>query len=402
MLVAGGAMQPSWPDALAKMARPWHDCRVVEASGVTGTLAALPPTDLLVDGRGLEPEPAVPFQRPPALPVLALSVPAGIHPETGGLLQAAVAPVDTTLALGGIASGLLMGEGLAARGHLECDDLGLARAAREGLPVAADRMGRPRVWPERKLTRHKGSAGRVLVIGGAPGMGGAVRLAGEAALAVGAGRVVVGAHESQRGLVGQSAELMVLDAEQLPDAAFEGAIVAIGSGTEIGAWASKQWRRAAARDVPLVVDGGALRLLGARPVRHSQWILTPHPGEAAALLRCSVEEIQTDRWRAAERIVRQFGGVCVLKGAGTVVAAADRRPRVCDLAVPALAIAGSGDVLAGAVAGFWAQGLDPFDAATLAVWAHANAGLALEQRGSAGHPASALLPWLQMFASSGP
>jgi hydroxyethylthiazole kinase-like uncharacterized protein yjeF len=141
-------------------------------------------------------------------------------------------------------------------------------------------------------------------------------------------------------------------------------------------------------DMPrAVVDADGLKLLTRLPnwtralPPHS--VLTPHPGEMAALTGATVEEVQADRIAMARRWAKEWSHVVVLKGAFTVVAHPDGRARVMPFATAALAHAGTGDVLAGAIAGLMAQGLDPFDAASLGAYAHGRAGeIAAEMQGS--------------------
>jgi NAD(P)H-hydrate epimerase len=127
--------------------------------------------------------------------------------------------------------------------------------------------------------------------------------------------------------------------------------------------------------MPAVVDADALNALAQSPMHRTDWILTPHAGEAARLLAVTSQEIQRDRPQAASAIAERYGGVCVLKGAGTLVAAAgDSRLHRCDAGNPGMAIGGMGDVLTGVIAALVAQGLPLADAARAGVWVHATAG----------------------------
>jgi hydroxyethylthiazole kinase-like uncharacterized protein yjeF len=140
----------------------------------------------------------------------------------------------------------------------------------------------------------------------------------------------------------------------------------------------------------LIVDADGLRLLA----KIENWkdhlptgiILTPHPGELAELAGMTIEEIQSDRIEITRRLAMEWKVVLVLKGALTVISAADGKVRVIPVATSALAHGGTGDVLAGLIAGLVAQGLQPFDAASLGCWIHAQAGLVAEEW--AGHPAA--------------
>jgi NAD(P)H-hydrate epimerase len=125
-------------------------------------------------------------------------------------------------------------------------------------------------------------------------------------------------------------------------------------------------------DCPAVVDAGALRLLAAKPSFSNQWVLTPHVGEAAALLGVSSAAVNADRMKAARQIQQKFGGVVVLKGPGTIVCDADRCI-INSSGNAALGVAGAGDLLTGVIAALQAQGLEPFDAAAAGVFWHGKA-----------------------------
>jgi len=122
----------------------------------------------------------------------------------------------------------------------------------------------------------------------------------------------------------------------------------------------------------------------------SDWILTPHPGEAARLLSCTAEEVQQDRLAALDRLLARYGGTIVLKGAGTLVGATGKTPGVCERGNPGMASAGTGDVLTGAIAGILAQCRDPWVAARVGVLVHAMAGDAAARGGERGVLASDL------------
>ena len=247
--------------------------------------------------------------------------------------------------------------------------------------------------PARPSHAHKGSFGSVLVIGGGPGMPGAVRLAAESALRVGAGRVSVASlPQHLAAVVGSRPELMFVAAEtgrHIAAALPQAQVVAIGPGLGIGEWAQTLLQVVLDKVHPaqhLVVDADALNLLAAlpQPLHREDWILTPHPGEAARLLGVSVADVQADRVAAAAALQHRWGGVVVLKGAGTLIAGPGQVMALCDRGNPGMAIPGMGDVLTGAVAGILAQCRQPWLAARAAVLAHALAGDLCAQRGQRG------------------
>src|SRR5690606_20020952 len=177
-------------------------------------------------------------------------------------------------------------------------------------------------------------------------------------------------------------------------------VVAIGPGLGKSEWSQHLLAATLASSLPLVVDADALNLIADMPdALPREWVLTPHPGEAARLLRCSTGEIQADRFAAAERLQQRFGGTVVLKGAGSLVASAGTggcEIAVCSAGNPGMASGGMGDVLSGVIAGLIAQGLDPADAAELGVLLHARAAdRAAAASGERGMLASDLFPHLQ-------
>jgi NAD(P)H-hydrate epimerase len=247
--------------------------------------------------------------------------------------------------------------------------------------------------PRRARKAHKGDFGRVLIVGSGVGMPGAVRLAGEACLRVGAGLVTVAvAPENVGAIASGRPELICLplaEIESLREPIERADVVAIGPGLGRSAWARQALDFVLESDKPLVVDADALNLVaesGSKP--RENWILTPHPGEASRLLGMGTGDVQTDRLTALGARVERYGGTVVLKGAGTLVGAPGRIPGVCERGNPGMASAGMGDVLTGAVAGILAQCRDPWLAARVGVLTHAMAGDAVARTGERGLLAS--------------
>ncbi|HES57942.1 MAG TPA: NAD(P)H-hydrate dehydratase, partial [Firmicutes bacterium] len=230
--------------------------------------------------------------------------------------------------------------------------------------------------PPRARNSHKGQFGHVLVIGGEQGMNGAVRLAGEAALRCGAGRVSIATRAAHAATLNCGRpELMchgVESAEALRPLVEQATVLAVGPGLGQGAWGRMIWQLVEACDKPQVVDADALNLLVETPRRCGHWILTPHPGEAGRLLRQHNEQVQADRLAAARRLQKEYGGVVVLKGAGTLVST-DTENSICTAGNPGMSSAGMGDVLTGVIAALLAQGLKPGLAAQLGVCLHGAA-----------------------------
>jgi NAD(P)H-hydrate epimerase len=360
------------------------------AGGRAGTLADAAPesADLLVDallGIGIdrpvagEYRDAIERVNRAARPVLALDIPSGLDADTG-LPQGAAVRATRTLAFVALKSGHFLGEAPDHVGTLELARLGIPAGMREAEPPVLERIdGRvvAAALPALRRSAHKGDRGRVLVVGGFV-MAGAARLAGEAALRTGAGLVTVATGADD------IAPIVAARPELIARPAASGAnlkwllaaadAVAIGPGLGTGREAHEAFNAAIASDRPLVVDADALNLLAADPRVRADWILTPHPGEAARLLGSDAAAVQQDRLGSARAIVEKFGGICVLKGANTLVLGAERVPRVCDRGNPGMATAGSGDVLTGVIAALLAGGAPPALAAAAGVRLHTEAG----------------------------
>lgn len=251
----------------------------------------------------------------------------------------------------------------------------------------------------RTRNAHKGMYGHVVIIGGDYGYSGAVRLAAEAALRVGAGLVsVVTRPDIALTLNLARPEMMCHGVQSVKGLALllkKATVVIIGPGMGVSTWAKKIWSFVLKSKKTLVVDADALNLLAAKPTQYVDWILTPHPGEAARLLKCTKEDIQEDRVAAIKKLQKKMGGVVVLKGAGSLVLAPGEPLALCDAGNPGMATAGMGDVLSGVIGGFLAQGLSLADAAKCGVLIHAMAGDLAAKEGERGMLASDLFPYLR-------
>jgi NAD(P)H-hydrate epimerase len=324
------------------------------------------------------------------VPVLALDLPSGLHADTGAVMGAAV-QATRTITFIGLKIGCFLGAGPDYTGTLEFDALDTPpRPATLVRPVAErlDASLIARVLPRRRRTSHKGDFGHVLVVGGGAGMAGAARLAGEACLRSGAGLVTVATRAAHALAINAARpELMchgVEDARALQPLLERARVVAIGPGLGQDAWARALLDTVFACERPLVLDADALNLLAGSPRRRDDWILTPHPGEAARLLGLDTGVVQGDRLGALARLSERYGGVIVLKGAGTLIGRAGEIPALCDRGNPGMASAGMGDVLTGTIAGLRAQTPNAWDAARVGVLAHALAGDAAAQGGERG------------------
>jgi ADP-dependent NAD(P)H-hydrate dehydratase / NAD(P)H-hydrate epimerase len=248
---------------------------------------------------------------------------------------------------------------------------------------------------------HKGNAGHVVIVGGEIGYSGAVHLAAEAALRVGAGLVSVATRTEHANLVNVTCpEIMshgVNSAADLAPLLSKADVVIVGPGLGQTEWSRSLLAAVLAIDKPMIVDADALNLLSQVPIKKSHWILTPHPGEAARLLKMTSAEIQQDRVAAIKKIQSEYGGVCVLKGAGSLVLGEDKELAICEAGNPGMATAGMGDVLSGVIGGLLGQHVPLVAAAQLGVLLHAMAGdLAAKSQGERSMIASDLIACLSL------
>jgi len=333
-------------------------------------------------------------------PVVAVDIPSGLNADTGAVMGAAVR-ADVTVTFIGLKAGLFLADGRDHAGEILFDDLSVPPQVYDGSEVLARRLVGPEMHgllAPRRRNAHKGDFGHVLVIGGGVGMPGAARLCGEAALRTGAGLVTVATHPQHAAVLNAARpELLcygVRNSSDLSLLAQRASVIALGPGLSVTPWSRAIWRAALKTRLPMIVDADALNLLAAKSARKSDWVLTPHPGEAARMLKTTTAAVQRDRVAAIKNIVKRYGGVCVLKGAGTLVASSDA-VWLCDRGNPGMASAGMGDVLTGVIAALRAQGLSATDAARLGVWLHATAGDAAAASSEVGLIASDLYPHLR-------
>jgi ADP-dependent NAD(P)H-hydrate dehydratase / NAD(P)H-hydrate epimerase len=338
--------------------------------------------------------------------VLAVDIPSGLDADCGRVLGAAV-EADVTVSFIGLKLGLLTGAGPQHAGRLVFAGLEVPAAVYEGVAPAARRItdeDRRAALPPRARDAHKGRFGHVLLVGGDTGMSGAIHLAGEACLRSGAGLVSIATRAAHAALITQARpELMCHGIEQLSELEpllARASVVAIRPRLGQSEWGRAVWERLRNCVQPLVVDADALNLLAQKPGRREDWILTPHPGEAARLLGIENAAVQADRPAAVQALAERYDGVAVLKGAGTLVQAAGDGLYVCDAGNPGMAVGGMGDLLCGVIAGLRAQGLEAAAAARIGVLLHARAGdSAAAQGGERGLLPSDLLPSIRALAN---
>lgn len=377
--------------------QPWSECAALEGVVVDALL-----------GTGLSGAVREPYAQvirllnASGLPVLAIDIPSGLCADTGRVLGVAVR-ADLTMTFIGLKLGLFTADAPNQVGELMFDDLQADPVLVAATPRVAERMavGSLQRLAPRLHTAHKGMFGHLLVVGGDRGLGGASLLSAESALRGGAGLVSLATRpEHVPASLARLPEVMcagVSSANQLLGLAEKADVLVVGPGLGQAAWGCSLLSAVAGLAVPQVWDADALNLLASEQVRlPAGCVITPHPGEAARLLAIPTAEVQADRPRAALGLARKFNAVVLLKGAGSLVAAADGRLALCDRGHPVMAGAGLGDVLAGLIGALMAQGMDGFAATSLAVWLHAGAGESLARQGR-GLAASDLIPTIRQL-----
>lgn len=335
-----------------------------------------------IEGRVAE---AINALRATAIPVLALDIPSGIHADTGAVLGTAL-PAKQTVAIAAKKWGHMLYPGTSFCGEITVADIGIYAENCDGHVVKKSDIFN---LPPRPARAHKGTFGRVLVIGGSVGMSGAGFLAAKAAMRAGAGLVEIFAPTENR-IIYQTqlpeALLTLYNSEQFDESLLLSALsrsdaVAIGMGLSQSETARRIVTCALANTrVPLIADADALNLMASDPSllalcygRTHPTILTPHLGEMSRLSGRSIAELTANMPHHALSFAKNSGTVLVMKDARTIISDGDQL-FLNPYGNSGMATGGSGDVLAGVIASFAAQGAAPTDAARLGVLAHALAG----------------------------
>lgn len=353
----------------------------------------LPAPDLVIDAiygtgfHGAADDPAIAWVRECGAQVLSVDIPSGVDGLTGAVRGDAV-QADITVAIAAQKIGTAVGAGAIHSGLVEVVDIGIP--IHESSASMTDRPFVTGVLPHREVDSHKRSRGSVAILGGSRGMSGAMILAGRGAMRAGAGYVTAGVTEEIQPIVAGSLAEGVTRAltgeetlgpqslDEFKPVLERATALAIGPGLGEGD-GQRDLVVNSLRTVglPIVLDADGLNVLAghtsALSDRAASTVITPHPAELARLLEVDVGEVQRDRVKAARAAAQRFGCVVVLKGFRTLIAAGDRLV-VNPTGGPALATAGTGDVLTGVIATLLAQGLDPFDAAVVGTYVHGLAG----------------------------
>jgi NAD(P)H-hydrate epimerase len=390
---------------------PWSTNAQTQTSAGAGEGEVFAEATVIVDallGTGFEGEPrgavaeAIGAIERAGAPVVSVDVPSGVDASTGVVAGRAVRAA-VTVTFHAAKPGLWIHPGKAHAGTVETIDIGIPRGAPEATSIGLIESSVLAALPRRQAASTKFSSGHVLVVGGSRGLSGAPRMAARASMRAGAGYVtacvpgslqqILAAAETPelmtRGVAEKDGGLSTAAAPEVLQASERGGAMALGPG--LGRTAETvACARTLARDakVAMVLDADGLNAHAGRlselAGRDAPTVLTPHAGELGRLLELDSSQIERERLRHVCAAAEQAGSVVVLKGDDTLVAEPSGRVAVSRGGSPALATAGTGDVLTGVIAALLAQGLEPFTAAAAGVCLHAEAGrLAAERLGTA-------------------
>lgn len=319
---------------------------------------------------------------------VSLDIPSGLNPVTGhwtGSYPGCSADVTITFLC--VKSGLYMCEGADAAGEIVLNELDVSVPLSPLSVIGTDEF--PRVLRPRVKNSHKGDYGSVAVIGGTDGMIGASILAARAALISGAGRVTLECRAEHAPHVDMVYLEIMFATKPVNLEDFDAIVLGCGLGTS--AEAKARVIEALNCQKPLILDADALNIIAADIklqdmvlARRAPTVLTPHPGEAARLLRRDTAGVTADRVAACRELAVQTGAIVVLKGAGTVISMRSSRTWINPTGSPMLATGGSGDVLAGMIGAMFAQGYDMVESVLAAVYFHGLSAEGLEAGFTAG------------------
>ncbi|MGR5239127.1 NAD(P)H-hydrate dehydratase [Vibrio alfacsensis] len=352
-------------------------------------------------------------------PVIAIDIPSGLSADTGAVLGDAI-HADHTVTFIGVKQGLCTAQARDHVGELHFSGLGVNiefESIQEERALGINHQVISRLLPPPKAAAHKGDNGRVLCVGGNQGMPGAIRLCASAALRCGAGLTAAISHmDSLIPLQVSCPEVMSqgMTLDSLQEAENEltnrtrwADVLVFGPGFGMDDWAIQAYQTLSKQYKPKVVDADALNILamltdrGELNIAQDELrIITPHPGEAARLLGISTSDVERNRYKAARQLQARYGGVVVLKGAGTLIHDGVRM-YVCLAGNPGMASGGMGDVLSGVIGALLAKGLPPVLAARLGVVIHSHAAdLNARQYGEIGLLASDVVETLRQAIHS--
>ncbi len=333
-------------------------------------------------------------------PVIAVDIPSGIHSDTGKIMANAV-KADMTVSFIGLKQGLFTGDAVDYCGDILFDDLGIPSDVFTYVAHSAQRISHKPLAARLKNT-NKGNFGHLLIIGGDMGFSGAARLAGETALRTGSGRVSIATHSAHAKVLNSGCfELMcrgITKAEELQNLLTTASVIVLGTGLGQNYWGQALFDVAIKSALPMIIDADGLNFLAQSPSYAENRVLTPHPKEAARLLKVTTQEIVNNRFAAVKEIQAQYGGICLLKGAGTLITDGNE-VFINTTGNPGMATAGMGDVLAGLIGGLVAQKMSLIEATTQGAYIHGKAADLAAKQGERGLLASDLMPFIRKLVN---
>ena len=338
--------------------------------------------------------------------VLALDIPSGLAADTGTVDPVAIY-ADDCISFIDLKPGMVTGRAREYCPRWCVADLDITAASRADKAITAwidDSEALIHSLPKRDKSSHKGNFGHLLLIGGDYGFGGAILMAAQAAARTGVGRLTVLTRDSHVApILSQFPEAMIRSIEDPADPMLNQLLhqvdaVVIGPGLGTQDWGKALLNELLSVDLPMLIDADGLNNLADLPSRKSNWVLTPHPGEAGRLAAKTTSEIEKNRYQSVADLQANYGGIVVLKGAGTLISNGCTTT-VCNRGNPGMATAGMGDILSGIIGSLLAQGLESFEAARIGVSLHAMAGDSAAEDGEKGLLATDLLEPLRRLVN---
>jgi NAD(P)H-hydrate epimerase len=339
------------------------------------------------------------------LPVVAVDIPSGLQADNGAVAELSV-QADVTVTFIGAKPGLFSGRGPGVCGEVIYHSLDVPETIFDQVEPDAELMDLAELLdylPQLDIDAHKTQRGHTMVVGGDRGFGGAAIMAAEASARLGSGMTTVATRPEHIGaMLMRQPEVMacaVVSGQELEPLLERPNVLVVGPGLGRSSWSEQLLQKAVAAKLPTVLDADGLNIVAEGRVvpkpDGSQWVLTPHCGEAARLLNVTVAEIEADRFAAVRQLQEKYAGVVVLKGPGTLIAGPGELIKVCPYGNPAMATAGMGDILSGVIGALIAQGFDLQTAAELGCCLHSSAAdMAVEELGSRGLVATDILPYI--------
>ncbi len=339
--------------------------------------------------------------------VVSIDIPSGLNANTGAIANLAIQAKHTVTFIGQ-KQGLHTGAARNVVGQLTFAGLNIEKTFEQTTTTQVELLDHNEIMssrPQRHPCAHKGTHGKALLFGGNKGMAGAISLTSQACARCGAGLTRAFIHPD-------SAFVVVMATPEVMTEEWSGDLnvvtmqlkwasaLVIGPGLGLSALIEQYYRILSESPLPKIVDADGLNLLAKLSNRDNNRVITPHPGEAANLLGCTIEEVESDRFQAVKELYQKYAGIIVLKGAGSLIHDGTTT-WICTAGNPGMASGGMGDVLSGVIGALLAQGLTPLQAAKLGVWLHSTAAdQCVEQTGMVGLLASDIIPYIRQLLNA--